>query len=85
MANWFDPEVPAVRLVLVFVMLASLLMAVAVPEGFGDHAMLFAASYCALQIGRNGFVVAVTPAGRFNRNFRQILTWSVLSPVDRRR
>ena len=79
MANWFDPEVPAVRLVLVFVMLASLLMAVAVPEGFGDHAMLFAASYCALQIGRNGFVVAVTPAGRFNRNFRQILTWSILS------
>ena len=79
MANWFDPEVPAVRLVLVFVMLASLLMAVAVPEGFGDHAMLFAASYCALQIARNGFVVAVTPAGRFNRNFQQILTWSILS------
>jgi low temperature requirement protein LtrA len=79
MANWFDPEVPAVRLVLVFVMLASLLMAVAVPAGFGDHAMLFAASYCALQIARNGFVVAVTPAGRFNRLFQQILTWSILS------
>jgi Bacterial low temperature requirement A protein (LtrA) len=62
----------------VFVMLASLLMAVAIPEGFGDHAMLFA-SYCVLQIGRNGFVVAVTPPGRFHRNFEQILTWSVLS------
>ena len=48
MANWFDPEVPAVRLVLVFVMLASLLMAVAVPAVFGEHAMLFAASYCAV-------------------------------------
>jgi low temperature requirement protein LtrA len=79
MANWFDPEVPAVRLALVFVMLASLLMAVAVPQGFGDHSMLFAASYCALQIGRNGFVVAVTPAGRFNLNFQQILAWSILS------
>jgi low temperature requirement protein LtrA len=79
MANWFDPEVPAVRLALVFVMLASLLMAVAIPEGFGDHAVLFAASYCLLQIGRNGFVVAVTPPGRFNRNFEQILTWSILS------
>jgi low temperature requirement protein LtrA len=79
MANWFDPEMTAVRLVLVFVMLASLLMAVAIPEGFGDHALLFAASYCGLQIGRNAFVVGVTPAGAFNRNFRQILTWSVLS------
>jgi low temperature requirement protein LtrA len=79
MANWFDPEVPAVRLVLMFVMLASLLMAVAIPEGFGDHALLLAASYCLLQIGRNGFVVAVTPPGRFHRNFEQILAWSVLS------
>jgi low temperature requirement protein LtrA len=79
MANWFDPEVPPVRLVLVFVMLASLLMAVAIPGAFGDHAALFAVSYCALQIGRNAFVVGVTPPGAFHRNFRQILVWSVLS------
>jgi low temperature requirement protein LtrA len=79
MTNWFDPEVALVRLVLVFVMLASLLMAVAVPESFGDHALLFAGSYCALQIVRNGFVVAVTPPGVFHRNFEQLLAWSVLS------
>ena len=79
MTNWFDPDVAVVRLLLVFVMLASLLMAVAIPEGFGDHALLFAASYCALQIGRNAFVVAVTPPGAFHRNFQQILAWSVLS------
>ncbi|WP_083419460.1 low temperature requirement protein A [Pseudofrankia sp. BMG5.36] len=79
MANWFDPSTVAVRLVLVFVMLASLLMAVAVPEAFGERGLLFAASYVALQIGRNVFVVAVTPAGAFHRNFEQILAWSVLS------
>jgi low temperature requirement protein LtrA len=79
MANWFDPEVPAVRLVLAFVMLASLLMAVAIPEAFGDHGFVFATSYCALQVARNAFVVGVTPPGAFNRNFRQILAWSVLS------
>jgi low temperature requirement protein LtrA len=33
MANWFDPETVPVRLVLIFVMLASMLMAVAIPEG----------------------------------------------------
>jgi low temperature requirement protein LtrA len=65
--------------VLVFVMLASLLMAVAIPEGFGEYALLFACGYSGLQIGRNAFVVAVTPRGRFNQNFRQILAWSVLS------
>jgi low temperature requirement protein LtrA len=65
--------------VLVFVMLASLLMAIAVPAAFGDRGLLFAASYVALQIGRNVFVVVVTPAGAFHRNFVQILLWSLLS------
>src|ERR671916_3291839 len=79
MTNWFDPETVPVRLVLMFVMLASLLMAVAIPEGFGEYALLFACAYSGLQIGRNAFVVAVTPPGEFNQNFRQILAWSVLS------
>jgi len=79
MTNWFDPDTVPVRLVLVFVMLASLLMAVAIPEGFGEHALLFACAYSGMQMGRNAFVVVVTPRGRFNQNFRQILAWSVLS------
>jgi low temperature requirement protein LtrA len=79
MTNWFDPDTVPVRLVLVFVMLASLLMSVAIPHGFGAQALLFACAYSGLQIGRNAFVVAVTPRGLFNQNFRQILGWSVLS------
>jgi low temperature requirement protein LtrA len=79
MANWFDPETVPVRLILVYVMLASLLMAVAIPAAFADRGLLFATSYAALQIGRNAFVVAVTPRGPFNRNFRQILAWSAAS------
>src|SRR5918998_871501 len=79
MTNWFDPDTVPVRLVLVFVMLASLLMAIAIPEGFGEYALLFACGYAGLQIGRNAFVVAVTPPGTFNQNFRHILAWSVLS------
>jgi low temperature requirement protein LtrA len=79
MTNWFDPDTVPVRLVLVFVMLASLLMAIAIPAGFGAHALLFACAYSGLQIGRNAFVVVVTPRGEFNQNFRQILAWSLLS------
>jgi low temperature requirement protein LtrA len=79
MTNWFDPDTVPIRLVLVFVMAASLLMAVAIPEGFGDYALLFACGYSGLQIGRNAFVVAVTPRGQFNQNFRQILAWSLFS------
>ena len=79
MANWFDPETTAVRLILTFVMLASLLMAVAIPEGFGAWPLLFASSYVVLQVARNAFVVLVTPPGAFHQTFRQILAWSLLS------
>ena len=48
MANWFDPTSPAVRVVLTVVMLASLLMAAALPGAFGGQGALFAASYVAL-------------------------------------
>jgi low temperature requirement protein LtrA len=54
MVNWFDPGSAAVRLVLVLCGLASLLMAAALPHAFGDHALLFAVTYVALQVGRNG-------------------------------
>src|SRR5256885_15582451 len=50
MANWFDPASPAVRAVLTGVMLASLLMAAALPEAPGDRAVLVAASHVALQV-----------------------------------
>ena len=53
MVNWFDPASPAVRAVLTGVMLASLLMAASLPEALGEHGVLFAASYVALQVGRN--------------------------------
>jgi low temperature requirement protein LtrA len=79
MTNWFDPETGPVRLLLAFVMLASLLMAVAIPQAFAGEALLFAASYCALQIGRNAFVVAVTPSGAFRENFVRIGAWALAS------
>src|SRR3954469_8959077 len=38
--NELDPESTVVRLVVVAVMLASLVMAIAIPEAFGDRALL---------------------------------------------
>lgn len=54
--NELDPESPVVRLVLIAVMLGSLMMAVAIPEAFGDRALLFAGSYVAIQVGRHLFL-----------------------------
>src|SRR5918993_6029910 len=54
--NELDPGSVVVRLLLIALMLASLLMAIAIPEAFGDKALLFAASYVAIQVGRHGFL-----------------------------
>lgn len=80
MTNFVDPESPAVRVVLLLVMLASLLMSIAIPEAFGDRAALFAFSYVAMQVIRNAFIAWATPAGSAARlTFSGILIWSLAS------
>src|SRR5439155_4965628 len=54
--NELDPDSPVVRGLLIALMLASLLMAIAVPEAFGARALLFAGSYVAIQVGRHTFL-----------------------------
>ena len=70
--NELDPESIVVRLMLLAVMLASLLMAVAIPEAFGDRALLFAGSYVAIQVGRHTFLTFGTAApGRSSGSARR--------------
>ena len=74
MTNWFDPDAIAVRAVLILVALASLLMAIAIPDAFGERAVMFAASYAGLQIVRNAFAAFASPPGSVHReNFVRIL------------
>jgi low temperature requirement protein LtrA len=80
MTNFMDPDSPLVRLLLMAVMLASLLMAIALPQAFGSRAVLFACAYVVVQVLRNLFVTLVSPAGSSVRNnFASILVWSVVS------
>ncbi|MFN8188462.1 MAG: low temperature requirement protein A [Gaiellales bacterium] len=75
--NELDPDSGVVRLVLLAITLASLLMAVAIPEAFGERAMLFAASYVAIQVGRHAFLTfGSAAAGTIERERAgRILTW----------
>jgi low temperature requirement protein LtrA len=80
--NWFDPDRPAVRLMLVGVMLASLLMSASLPGAFGARGLLFAGAYVAIQVGRTSFAVAgLRDEPRLRRNFQRILAWFLASGV----
>jgi low temperature requirement protein LtrA len=82
MANWFDPASPAVRAVLTGVMLASLLMAAALPEAFGEHGVLFAISYVTLQVGRNVAAASLLRPDHALRDvFERLVVWSAVSGV----
>jgi low temperature requirement protein LtrA len=82
MVNWFDPASAAVRAVLVGVMLASLLMAAALPEALAGHGALFVLAYVPLQVGRNLAGAALLPRGHPLRGvFERLVVWSVAAGV----
>jgi len=81
--NELDPESGPVRLLLLAVMLACLVLAVAIPEAFGERALLFAGSYVAIQVGRHTFLTfAAASRGTLERERAgRILTWFVAAGV----
>jgi low temperature requirement protein LtrA len=78
--NELDTETVPVRLLLLCLMLISLLMSVAIPQAFGEHALLFAGSYVAIQIGRHSFLtfVAADDGTVERERAGRILTWFVV-------
>jgi low temperature requirement protein LtrA len=81
--NELDPDSTIVRVLLIALMLASFLMAIAIPDAFDDKALLFAGSYVGIQIGRHVFVTfaAAEPGTIERRRAGRILTWFVAAGV----
>lgn len=78
--NWLHPDARAVRVMLLVVMLASLVVAAALPEAFGERGLVFAVTYVVMQLGRTIFVLfAVRRETGLLRNFQRIASWLVLS------
>ena len=81
--NELDTESIVVRLLLIGLMLASLLMAIAIPDAFGDKALLFAGSYVTIQVGRHLFLTYAAAEPGTNERIRagRILIWFVAAGV----
>lgn len=78
--NWLHPDVRAVRIVLLGVMLASLVVSATLPEAFGGRGLIFAVTYVVMQLGRTGFVLfAVRRDTGLRLNFQRIVGWLVVS------
>jgi low temperature requirement protein LtrA len=77
--NWLNPELGAVRAMLIVLMLLGLLMSSALPDAFGSGAPLFAVAYVTMQVGRSVFTaLALRRHWRDNYvNFLRISAWAV--------
>jgi low temperature requirement protein LtrA len=74
--NWFDPDRRPVRVMLVGTMVATLIMAVALPGAFGQRGLVFAVAFVVMQVGRTAFAVVGTGEDPgLHRNFQRILVW----------
>jgi low temperature requirement protein LtrA len=80
--NWVDPNQRLVQALMVALMLASLVMAAAIPGAFAARGPEFALAYVGLQVLRSGFMtVAFARGERMRRNFAQLLAWSAIAGV----
>lgn len=73
----------AVRLMLFCLMFGGVLLALALPEAFGAHGLMFALIYCAMQIGRSLFTLYAyrgVDDAAFT-TFVRITLWSLASAV----
>lgn len=77
--NWLDVRNIEVRLLLFALMGAALILSISLPGAFGDRAMIFAAAYVAIQLGRHTFMlVALVRHNRDNfLNFVRIIIWTL--------
>jgi low temperature requirement protein LtrA len=82
-SNWLDPERVPVRVMLLLVMLASLLMAVALPHAFDGGALLFAGTYVSIQVGRTLFLSLVMSRSENESglNMLRVALWFMTSGV----
>jgi low temperature requirement protein LtrA len=76
--NWFDPDRGPVRAVLVLGMLASMLGAAAIPDAFGERALLLVVGYVGIQSLRNAFTVLATDrSDPLHTPLVRIFVWSL--------
>lgn len=78
-ANWFNPDHPSGRVLMIALMGCALLMAVAAPQAFGARAGLFAAAYVAMALIRAGYMALVFRGQVMGRNYAQLGAWSAIS------
>ncbi|MBE1491306.1 low temperature requirement protein A [Plantactinospora soyae] len=77
----FDPRRIEIQLLVIASMFGALIMAVSLPQAFGERGVIFASTFVAIQIGRPLFLVLLLRGHPRQPASTRILFWSVFSSV----
>ena len=76
--NWFNPEHPRIRLMLLALMLVGLVLSATIPGAFAEAGLAFGCCLAAIQVGRTLVVLLSLPRGHaLLPNFRRIFVWEI--------
>jgi low temperature requirement protein LtrA len=81
MTDLYDPQRPAIQLLVIATMLGTFVMAVALPDAFGQRGLVFAGVYVAIHIGRSLFLVLALRGHEAQRRPARVLFWFGVSAV----
>ncbi|MEU7590398.1 low temperature requirement protein A [Micromonospora sp. NPDC049230] len=77
----YDPQRPPLQFVVYVAMLGALVMAVAVPQAFGDRGLAFAGAYVAVHIIRGLIIVPILRGHDAQRRAAGVFFWFTVSAV----
>ncbi|MFI6785035.1 low temperature requirement protein A [Micromonospora sp. NPDC050276] len=81
LASTYDPRRPDLQAVLLATMFGTLVLAVTLPQAFGQRGVIFACTYVIIQVGRPLFL-AFALRGQAGQAFAvRVLTWHIASGV----
>ncbi|SCG65472.1 Low temperature requirement protein LtrA [Micromonospora echinaurantiaca] len=79
--NRYDSTRPAIQIMVIGTTLGSLLMAIAVPEAYGDSGFLFAGVYVAIQTIRPLWIILIGTNTEVRLVSVRILFWALISAI----
>ncbi|MFD0786260.1 low temperature requirement protein A, partial [Micromonospora azadirachtae] len=80
LTDLFNPQLPIIQATVLLVMFGTLVMAIAVPQAFGEYGWLFVAAYFGIHVVRDAVLI---PGTRVNRSIQarsvRVFFWFILT------
>ncbi|WP_329103159.1 low temperature requirement protein A [Micromonospora sp. NBC_01699] len=79
--DWYNPNEPVIRGLVLSVMFVGLVMSAAVPTAFGPHGLIFAGAYVFVHLGRGALLLSLLRGHPLQRRSLLVAIWFAVSAV----